>query len=256
MVTLYCSIFSKFHISFDYFKCLTVTPYKSLKTKASKQFTKKNHNPKPATKLQSLKGVSDNVDSTDIIKSKDLLWDFVKDREYLGNPSSTSSPFIDLPSPVNLKIFTDKHVAHADSCNSLNPVFDTVENLEASILSCASPNNQFEEWLKWTVEKKMWSFPINNEQDWDSESDVPFYEHVFLENHLNKDHLKCKPLASFLELVCNGLSQNPHYSVNDKKKHLEWFSKFFDDKISQINASVEEEEYMANLEKVSRGIST
>ncbi|KAK4474345.1 hypothetical protein MN116_000581 [Schistosoma mekongi] len=102
----------------------------------------------------------------------------------------------------------------------------------------------------------MWSFPINNEQDWDSESDVPFYEHVFLENHLNKDHLKCKPLASFLELVCNGLSQNPHYSINDKKQHLEWFSKFFNDKISQINASVEEEKYMANLEKVSRGIST
>ncbi|VDQ01031.1 unnamed protein product, partial [Trichobilharzia regenti] len=88
--------------------------------------------------------------------------------------------------------------------------------------------------------------------DWLEESNVPFHEHVFLEDHLNKEHLKCKPLASFLELVCNGLSQNPHITVTEKRQHLDWFSKFFDDKISRINASVRHEEYMTDLEKVSK----
>ncbi|CAH8572263.1 unnamed protein product [Schistosoma turkestanicum] len=201
-------------------------------------------------------GVSDCTKSTDIVKSRDLLSDIIKGYRF-GNEALTTAPFrVSLPAPVDVNIFTHEHVSHAESPASINPIFDAVENLEVSLLSCASPNNQFEEWLKWTVEKKMWSFPINNEQDWDSELNVPFHEHVFLENHLNKEHLKCKPLASFLELVCNGLSQNPHFSVNEKKQHLEWFSQFFDDKITRINASVQEEEYMANLEKMSRGIST
>ncbi|VDO58258.1 unnamed protein product [Schistosoma margrebowiei] len=96
---------------------------------------------------------------------------------------------------------------------------------------------------------------FTHQDDWDSELDVPFYDHVFLENHLNKEHLKCKPLASFLELVCTGLSKNPYFSVDDKKQHLEWFTQFFDDKITRINDSIKED-HMANVEKISRGTST
>ncbi|CAH8636357.1 unnamed protein product [Schistosoma bovis] len=250
MTALYWSIFSRFRVNFNHFKCLTATPSRSANTKQLKHPKSKGDN---LETVATSGGVSDYAKSANIVKSKDLLGDFIK--EYRFGNDTPSTAFVDLPPPANVNIFTHQDVLPADSCNSLNPIFDAVENLEASIFSCGLPNNQFEEWLKWTLEKKMWSFPINNEQDWDSELDVPFYEHVFLENHLNKEHLKCKPLASFLELVCTGLSKNPYFSVDDKKQHLEWFTQFFDDKITRINASIKEE-HMANLEEISRGTST
>ncbi|CAH8656529.1 unnamed protein product [Schistosoma rodhaini] len=251
MAILYSSIFSRFHANFNHFKCLTATPFRSANTKRLKRSKGNSDN---LESVDTSGDVSDYAKSTNIVTSKDLLSDFIK--EYRLDNDAPTTRFVDLPSPANVNIFTHENVLPADSCNSLNLIFDAVENLEASLFSCALPNNQFEEWLKWTVEKKMWSFPINNEQDWNSELDVPFHEHVFLENHLNKEHLKCKPLASFLELVCTGLSKNPYFSVDDKKQHLEWFTQFFDDKITRINVSIEEEEHMTNLEKISRGTST
>nr|CAH8868362.1 unnamed protein product [Trichobilharzia regenti] len=249
MVTYFLGVSHKFHVRCDYFKRLFVLqPLRTAQTKRLKELSSEDPNC--------------SEKSTDVIKSKDLLSSFIKGGKKAKSQSHSErhsemlttamSSFVNLPQPIDLKLFDVEHLTSGDAYISLNPVFDTVESLEASLISTACPSNQFEEWLKWTIEKKMWNFPINNEQDWLEESNVPFHEHVFLEDHLNKEHLKCKPLASFLELVCNGLSQNPHITVTEKRQHLDWFSKFFDDKISRINASVRHEEYMTDLEKVSK----
>ncbi|CAH8290529.1 unnamed protein product [Heterobilharzia americana] len=265
MVTCYLGVSSKFRVSCHSFKKLLVTPFRAARTKWIGNLSEELSKDKAG--VSERKTQESNAHhcekSTDVVACRNLLDDFINDEpvgrhtfERANEMSATFSSFADLPVPADVEIFSAELVTLSDPCVSLNPVFDTIQSLEASLLSCARPSNQFEEWLKWTIEKKMWNFPINNEQDWDSEMDVPFYEHVFLENHLDKKQLKCKPLASFLELVCNGLSKNPYFTVNEKKQHLEWFSKFFEDKISQIDASVREEEKMLNLEKVSRGNSS
>lgn len=46
---------------------------------------------------------------------------------------------------------------------SQNHVYDRVEDLE-NYISTSLPLNQFEEWLKWTLEGKLWKFPIDNDQ--------------------------------------------------------------------------------------------
>jgi small subunit ribosomal protein S31 len=35
------------------------------------------------------------------------------------------------------------------------------------------------------------------------------------------------PLGLFFESACNGLSQNPFISVDEKLEHLEWFRQYF-----------------------------
>lgn len=87
----------------------------------------------------------------------------------------------------------------------------------------------------------------------DKEASTPFHEHMLLEKHLNADQLQCNPLASFLNLVCLGLAQNPYFTVEQKREHLEWFKEYFKDKIPAINASVEEEIRLTKLEREARG---
>ncbi|GAA54964.1 28S ribosomal protein S31 mitochondrial [Clonorchis sinensis] len=148
---------------------------------------------------------------------------------------------------LNILACTETSAKEKSKC----PVFDSLEVLELSLLS-SIPLNQFDEWLLWTQEGKMWRFPIDNEQDWE-ELSVPFHEHTFLEKHLDKELLKCGPLSIFLELVCHGLAQNPHFTVEQKREHLKWYSSYFKDKVPAIEASVEEEKRLTELERKARG---
>ncbi|KAG5442804.1 28S ribosomal protein S31, mitochondrial [Clonorchis sinensis] len=162
-----------------------------------------------------------------------------------------------LPEPSKLNLFV-RDMSSLKACTETSakekskcPVFDSLEVLELSLLS-SIPLNQFDEWLLWTQEGKMWRFPIDNEQDWE-ELSVPFHEHTFLEKHLDKELLKCGPLSIFLELVCHGLAQNPHFTVEQKREHLKWYSSYFKDKVPAIEASVEEEKRLTELERKARG---
>lgn len=67
---------------------------------------------------------------------------------------------------VALFIFTDCFIVQTgtESSESENSIFDAVENLESSLLMLTAPLNQFEEWMQWTIEGKLWMFPIDNEQ--------------------------------------------------------------------------------------------
>ncbi|CAH8466899.1 unnamed protein product [Dicrocoelium dendriticum] len=153
-------------------------------------------------------------------------------------PLQAPEPAHNFPKPLDLHLFTgmeiSKHswfktyfkniVLDYDQLNhptSRCPVFDAINELEISLMCSSSPLNQFEEWLQWTAEGKMWKFPIDNEQDWE-EQQVPFHEHVFLKKHVDQRLLNCRPLATFMDLVCHGLAQNPHFTVEQKLEHLRW----------------------------------
>lgn len=41
-----------------------------------------------------------------------------------------------------------------------------------------------------------------------------------------------------MELVCVGLGRNPHWTVEQKLEHLNWFRTFFNDKMNVFNETV------------------
>ncbi|XP_063284990.1 small ribosomal subunit protein mS31 isoform X2 [Pelobates fuscus] len=91
------------------------------------------------------------------------------------------------------------------------------------------PRNGFEEMIQWTKERKLWTFPIDNETGFDEEQNVEFHEHIFLDKYL-EDFPKQGPIRHFMELVVCGLSKNPYISVKQKKDHIDWFRDYFEEK--------------------------
>ncbi|VDN14370.1 unnamed protein product, partial [Dibothriocephalus latus] len=149
-----------------------------------------------------------------------------------------------------------------------NAVFDEVEALELSTYRSKNIANKFEELMQWTLDGKLWRYPIDNEQahfccpfyplsinanfisppGWDSENNTGFEDHVFLNRFLDRTSKKPAPLTAFMELVCTGLAQNPYLDSTEKRKHLEWFEGYFKTKAGQIEAAVREEKRLAELE--------
>jgi len=69
------------------------------------------------------------------------------------------------------------------------------------------------------------------------DGDVPFYEHVLLERHIQ--NFPSSPLIrQFMELVCVGLGRNPYWTVEQKLDHINWFREFFNEKINVFNETV------------------
>ncbi|GAB1607730.1 hypothetical protein Ahia01_001056900, partial [Argonauta hians] len=89
--------------------------------------------------------------------------------------------------------------------------------------------NGFEEMVALTKEGKLWTFPINNDAGWEQELNTGFHEHVFLQD-LIADFPQKGPIHRFMELVITGLSQNPYLTVQQKKDHVNWFKKYFEEK--------------------------
>ncbi|KAG0724809.1 28S ribosomal protein S31, mitochondrial [Chionoecetes opilio] len=99
------------------------------------------------------------------------------------------------------------------------------------------PTNAFVEMVHWTNEGKLWTFPIDNEIGKTSsslcleeEKQVGFHEHIFLERHLEGWCPARGPIRHFMELVCVGLSRNPHLTVHRKQAHIEWYRNYFSGK--------------------------
>ncbi|XP_043927977.1 28S ribosomal protein S31, mitochondrial [Protopterus annectens] len=63
----------------------------------------------------------------------------------------------------------------------------------------------------------------------EEEKNVEFYEHIFLEKHL-EGFPKSGPIRHFMELVVVGLSKNPCLTVQQKLGHIEWFRNYFQEK--------------------------
>ena len=95
------------------------------------------------------------------------------------------------------------------------------------------PLNGFQQMMIQTMEGKLWKCPIDNEQGWESEQNVPFHEHVFLDEAI-ADFPQTGPIRVFMELVINGLSQNPHLSVEEKHQHIDWYRQYFKQPEKQV----------------------
>ena len=68
------------------------------------------------------------------------------------------------------------------------------------------------------------------------EVEVPFYEHVFLEDKLNEGNWCPKegPIRSFMLSVTTALSLNPYLTVREKHEHIQWFRDYFTERITTI----------------------
>ncbi|CAF1171697.1 unnamed protein product [Rotaria sordida] len=134
-----------------------------------------------------------------------------------------------------LGIFTTKDVNELST--KISPIWEKYEQDELTRISSIPPRNAFEEMIQWTKEGILWKFPVDNEQDIGSEADVPFYEHVLLERHLN-DFPNSPLIRQFMELVCVGLGRNPHWTVEQKIEHINWFRTYFHEKMHIFNETV------------------
>ncbi|CRK88050.1 CLUMA_CG001835, isoform A [Clunio marinus] len=92
------------------------------------------------------------------------------------------------------------------------------------------PRNYFEKMILWTEQGKLWKFPIDNEQGMDEEFATDFSEHVLLEMHLEGWCPTSGPVRQFMELVCVGLSKNHYFTAKEKKDHILWYKKYFEEK--------------------------
>lgn len=68
----------------------------------------------------------------------------------------------------------------------------------------------------------------------EQEKNVYFTEHVFLEKYLEPWCPPKGPVRHFMELVCVGLSKNPYMTVETKREHIEWYQKYFEEKIQLL----------------------
>ncbi|MFH4974325.1 hypothetical protein AB6A40_001034 [Gnathostoma spinigerum] len=139
--------------------------------------------------------------------------------------------------PEEIKSFEERHLNYWKEWDSA-----------AARLSNESfgPKNGFEEMIEWTNKGKMWPYPIDNEYLMGEESEVGFHEHIFLERTLSQYDLpRTGPIAHFMELVCVGLSKNPYMTAKRKREHLEWFVKFFDEKMTAEIQKLHDQEQKA-----------
>ncbi|XP_060534479.1 small ribosomal subunit protein mS31 [Cylas formicarius] len=133
---------------------------------------------------------------------------------------------IDLFEGDGLGIFTDPSKLR-DS-----PQLETLRKCRERDLKLAvthPPSNYFQEMILWTEQGKLWKFPIDNEYGLD-EANTYFADHIFLEKHLEPWCPSKGPIRHFMELVCVGLSKNPHLSVAAKKEYIEWYRDYFEEK--------------------------
>lgn len=137
-------------------------------------------------------------------------------------------------------------------------MWEKCEQDELTRMSSVPPRNAFEEMIQWTKDGILWKFPVDNEQgspfplirnvrdyrlslslsvDIGAEADVPFYEHVLLERHL-QDFPASPLIRQFMELVCVGLGRNPYWTAEQKREHIDWFRTFFNEKMHILNETV------------------
>ena len=75
----------------------------------------------------------------------------------------------------------------------------------------------------------------------ENEANIPFFDHVFLESYL-EDFPQVEPIQQFMTLVLNGLSQNSFLDINEKKEIIEWYKKYFEEKLDFIKEALDIEQ--------------
>ncbi|CAG02887.1 unnamed protein product, partial [Tetraodon nigroviridis] len=132
-----------------------------------------------------------------------------------------------LLSAKRLNIFSPSTNEEAEPTAAHPSLWDIEFANQLSMSINHQPRNGLEEMIQWTKEGKLWQYPINNEDGLEEEASVSFYEHVFLEKHLEEGFPRQGPVRHFMELVVAGLSKNPYLTVQQKKDHIFWFRDYF-----------------------------
>ena len=149
-----------------------------------------------------------------------------------------------LDSGNGFSLFSKELIAKATSTSAItseSPIWEKyyVENFNSEIK--LPLKNAFEEMIELTNEGKLWHYPIDNEQGCDkNEVNVPFYEHVFLDDYLN-EFPQMDVIQEFMALVLNGLSQNSYLSLSEKKEIIFWYKDYFNAHMDIINESLNAE---------------
>uniref|UniRef100_A0A183IGK3 Small ribosomal subunit protein mS31 n=1 Tax=Soboliphyme baturini TaxID=241478 RepID=A0A183IGK3_9BILA len=153
--------------------------------------------------------------------------------------TQTSSVAFRLGDGPKLDIFDISPVT-AESEPPLLPVWRLLDAKMQEKMYKPIPRNGFEEMIQWTEEGKLYPYPVNNEYMF-HERNVPFYEHIFLENLIKDGFPSSGPIRHFMELVTHGLSKNPFMSIEKKRDHIDWFKQYFKEKKGEIDRLHEKE---------------
>lgn len=125
-----------------------------------------------------------------------------------------------------------------------------LEKRELKLAVTHPPSNYFEKMILWTDQKKIWKFPIDNEQGMEDEKQVDFSEHIFLEQHLEGWCPSRGPVRHFMELVCVGLSKNSYITAQDKQEHINWYKDYFAQKKALLDGLINIDEIQKSESKL------
>lgn len=90
------------------------------------------------------------------------------------------------------------------------------------------PWNGFQELIMLTEQGRLWKFPIDNEIGME-EKDVPFEDHVFLDEYL-KDFPDNEYIQTFMGFVVSGLANNHWMTANRKREIISFYKDYFEEK--------------------------
>ena len=82
----------------------------------------------------------------------------------------------------------------------------------------------------------------------DSDASISFTEHVFLDKYL-AEFPQLEPVQKFMRIILTGLSQNSYLSVKEKRETIEWYKRYFAEKLDIITEALEAEKYEAEYEQ-------
>lgn len=121
------------------------------------------------------------------------------------------------------------YALHPDAKTKELPVWSKLLRNELKVIRIAKPSNDFEEMITLTEEGKLWHYPIDNEQGIVKEKQVPFEDHIFFDDQLEK-FSENEQIQSFMQYVTMGLGNNPWMTVERKREIIDWYLEYFEGK--------------------------
>lgn len=216
---------------------------KSIKATMSRVYRAKNRQQVSPEMNEKLKSVLSNLklDASKSQLSKDIVgavktWGRVSPRsrdiendfnmQSKPEPTRTSQAF-SLTFGAKLDLFDDVFDGKTSTKETL-PSLKLLEGEDMELLEKQKSLDQRNDFVTLIeMSDKQWKFPVDNELCKVEEKGVEFEEHVFL-SHLLDNFPKKGPVRRFMELIVNGLEQNPYMSLDQKKKQVMWFEEYFD----------------------------
>lgn len=165
--------------------------------------------PTATTNLTQLQGILSNMK----IRGGDNIYDKVKK---FGNS--------DLFDYATNKRFSQKDLKDQDM-----ETWNRLLKFEIDSCGLKLPMNGFEELISLTEQGKLWRFPIDNEQGLEEEKNVPFEDHIFLDEFL-QEFPDNEYIQSFMNLVVSGLAKNHWMTVERKREIIKFYKEYFDER--------------------------